>query len=249
MLRQEGDVVGTEPPPPPPSSPPSVGEPPSPAPPSSGAQPAAPRRLGEIAALVSAGTAVVGLLLGFFGLPAVVDSPTARTVTVTETVTARATATATVTAGTTVTAPAPAAPTPTSGPTTPGRVSLVDDLLPVTTQNNPYTRGPLKVNGRTHPTVLSSSCAESTWQLDRQYTTFTVTYGAADTTASGSVVPMFIEVDGVRKVERSMPVGTTQSVTLDVRGVFRITLGSKVCYAYSLDDIGAWIDPVVTREP
>ncbi|MER7513845.1 hypothetical protein ACIP46_16785 [Streptomyces lavendulae] len=38
-------------------------------------------RLGELAALISAGAAVGGVALGFLGLPTVVNSPTARTVT------------------------------------------------------------------------------------------------------------------------------------------------------------------------
>ncbi|MFF3641696.1 hypothetical protein [Streptomyces sp. NPDC002564] len=50
------------------------------------------RRFGEVAAWISAITGLIGLVLGFFGLPAVFSSPTARTVT--ETVTATATVTA-----------------------------------------------------------------------------------------------------------------------------------------------------------
>ncbi|WP_018566313.1 hypothetical protein [Streptomyces sp. PsTaAH-124] len=67
------------------------------------------RPLGEVAALISAGTGLLGLLLGFFGLPAVVSSPTAVRVTVTETATVP---------GPTVTVTAPSAdhPDPGSGP-------------------------------------------------------------------------------------------------------------------------------------
>ncbi|ANH92336.1 hypothetical protein A8713_15205 [Streptomyces sp. SAT1] len=65
------------------------------------------RPLGEVAALISAGTGLLGLLLGFFGLPAVVSSPTAVRVTETATV-----------PGPTVTVTAPSAdhPDPGSGP-------------------------------------------------------------------------------------------------------------------------------------
>ncbi|MFG2408168.1 hypothetical protein ACGFR8_28270 [Streptomyces brevispora] len=44
--------------------------------------------MSEWAALISAVTAVLGLLLGFFGLPTVVNSPTAKPVRETVTVTA-----------------------------------------------------------------------------------------------------------------------------------------------------------------
>jgi len=57
---------------------------------SEGARP--PRRLGEIAAAVSAGAAVLGVVVGFLGLPAVLRSPTAKgPAVVTVTVTAPAT--------------------------------------------------------------------------------------------------------------------------------------------------------------
>ncbi|MEU4270833.1 hypothetical protein [Streptomyces sp. NPDC026092] len=69
-------------------------------------------RLGEVAALVSAVTAVLGLILGFFGLPVVFNSPTARTVTetvyVTRTVTVPAAPEAPATAAPS-TAPTPSA--------------------------------------------------------------------------------------------------------------------------------------------
>ncbi|MFD9591220.1 hypothetical protein ACFWA9_00455 [Kitasatospora sp. NPDC059973] len=227
-------------PPVPPGPPPGAG---------GGPAPASGRRLGEIAALVSAGTALAGLLLGFLGLPAVVNSPTASTVT--ETV--RATVTVTVTAtpagpSTPITAPAPSG----SGqppPTTPGRVSLVDDLLPVDHEQGNYDRGPQNVNGTLYPTVLSSTCATATWQLDRQYTTLTTSYGLADSSSSGKTVRMYIELDGARKLERDVPVGSTTPVTLNVQGVFRGTLGSTYCYTFGSNNVGAWIDPVVTKAP
>ncbi|MBT2895535.1 hypothetical protein [Streptomyces sp. McG3] len=61
--------MSAPPTPPPPSTPPST-DPPT---------PPQPRRLSEWAAVLSAVTGVVGLLFGFFGLPVVINSPTART--------------------------------------------------------------------------------------------------------------------------------------------------------------------------
>ncbi|MFB8243339.1 NPCBM/NEW2 domain-containing protein [Kitasatospora purpeofusca] len=210
--------------------------------------PGSSRRLGEIAALVSAGTAVAGLLLGFFGLPTLVNSPTARTVT--ETVTATATVTVTA-ARATVATPAPPAAGQSSqpAPTSADRISLVNDLLPVAEEQGPYDHGSQKVNGQIHPTTLSSSCSITTWQLDRQYTTFTATLGAADSTGPGSKVLLYVELDGVRKIERNMAVGSTVPVTLDLRGVFRITLGSMSCNSYHPEDVGSWIDPAITKAP
>ncbi|MEV0535529.1 NPCBM/NEW2 domain-containing protein [Kitasatospora sp. NPDC050463] len=231
--------------------PPPGGAPPDPLGAGGGPTPAGGRRLGEIAALVSAGTAVAGLLLGFFGLPTVVNSPTAQTVT--QTVTATATVTATVTATPTSSSVPSTVPTPSgSGQTAapaPKRVSLVDDLQPVNHKSESYTRGPQKVNGTVYPTVLSSTCASATWQLDREYTTLTMSYGLADSSSSGTTVKMYIELDGERKVERAVSVGSTMPVNLDVSGVFRITLGSEYCFAFGLNNVGAWIDPVVTKAP
>lgn len=74
--------MSTEPSPPstPPEPTPRPAPDPSPVPavPLVPPEPGRGRRLVEVATLVSALTGVVGLLLGFFGLPAVVNSPTAR---------------------------------------------------------------------------------------------------------------------------------------------------------------------------
>jgi hypothetical protein len=96
--------------PPRPANPPNPAIPPDPAPQPAptpdpdgarrGGAPAPTRRLGEVAALISALAAVFGVLLGFFGLPTVLRSPTAMPPT------AAPQPTATVTL--TVTAPAPA---------------------------------------------------------------------------------------------------------------------------------------------
>ncbi|WP_189926781.1 NPCBM/NEW2 domain-containing protein [Kitasatospora xanthocidica] len=125
----------------------------------------------------------------------------------------------------------------------------MDDLQPVDNHRGKYDRGPQSVNGTLYPTVLSSTCATSTWQLDRQYTRLTVSYGLADSSSSGKTVQMYIELDGTRKLERDVAVGSTTPVDLDVRGVFRITLASNYCYAFGLNNVGAWIDPVVIKAP
>ncbi|MBC9715104.1 hypothetical protein H9Y04_21365 [Streptomyces sp. TRM66268-LWL] len=67
--------------------------PPTPAPSPTPPAPPPRRRVGEVAAWISAITGLLGLVLGFFGLPAVFGSPTARTATPTVTSTVTVTAT------------------------------------------------------------------------------------------------------------------------------------------------------------
>ncbi|MFD8983858.1 hypothetical protein [Streptomyces sp. NPDC059564] len=86
-------------------------------------------RAGELAALISAATGVVGLLLGFFGLPTFVNSPTARAVqpTVTATVTVTAAAPSSGSAGSAPSAPLSAAPSTGQGtPVTKTNIQMTD---------------------------------------------------------------------------------------------------------------------------
>ncbi|MBT2404134.1 MULTISPECIES: hypothetical protein [unclassified Streptomyces] len=85
------------------------------------------RRAGEVAAWISAITGIFGLLLGFYGLPAVVNSPTAGNAAPTATVTATVQVTATVTAPAAAPPPADGAPSPSGGaPTTGGGQSRIN---------------------------------------------------------------------------------------------------------------------------
>ncbi|MFB6891306.1 NPCBM/NEW2 domain-containing protein [Kitasatospora sp. NPDC056327] len=202
-----------------------------------------------MAAVVSAITAVFGLVLGFLGLPAVVNSPTARTVT--ETVTA--TATVTVTA-----APDHAGPPPTPGaggsgapspaPSGTGPFSLVRDLLPVETTGDGYLKGGQKVDTRSYPTALSGLCSKYTWQLDRQYTTLTTRLGVGDDTPSSHTFLFYIDVEGTRKKELTMgPGDAVETITLDVSGAFRVSLGIDGCAWGDQLGRGVWIDPVLSK--
>ncbi|MDD9380864.1 NPCBM/NEW2 domain-containing protein [Streptomyces sp. ZAF1911] len=206
-----------------------------------------------MAALVSALAAVLGVVLGFLGLPVVFNSPTART--------AAQVVTPTVTATVTVTAPAPGpvgsgapsgsaqspgatAPvfTPPAGPT----VSLVG-LAPSESRNDPYSAGPKKVNLEEYPKTLSSVCAESTWQLDRKYESFVARIGATDDAGSRMNFTFEVAVDG-----KSVEVGKKRAgepvtpVTVDLRGAFRLTLKAGDCYSSTSSGAGVWIDPVLT---
>ncbi|MCX4823432.1 hypothetical protein OG883_26840 [Streptomyces sp. NBC_01142] len=201
-----------------------------------------------MAALVSAITAVFGLILGFFGLPTFVNSPTARTVT--KTVEATVTVTAT---------PDPAAATPGPGSTSSavpppsasaaGPFSLVRDLIPF--ESAPYTdyvTGSQKVDGRSHPTTLNALCGKSTWQLDRDYKTLTTRFGVSDDAPSGRTFTFYIDVDGTRKKEMTKGPGDgVDTMNVDLDGAFRVSLGIDGCSYSEPGGRGVWIDPAITK--
>ncbi|MFE1893725.1 NPCBM/NEW2 domain-containing protein [Streptomyces microflavus] len=122
--------------------------------------------------------------------------------------------------------------------------SLVRDLAPIDDGTVwKYETGKVRVNTKDYPTTLQGYQASGTWQLDRKYTSLVTRLGVSDTAASGDSVVFTIEVDD--KVVREITMGPGQdaeSMTVDLRGAFRVTL--------KLDDStgdGAWIDPVLTK--
>ncbi|MEU8503744.1 hypothetical protein AB0C40_03240 [Streptomyces brevispora] len=148
--------------------------------------------MSEWAALISAVTAVLGLLLGFFGLPTVVNSPTAKPVR--ETVTVTATPPPENRGPATEPADTPS-PTPQQD-----RGSLIEDVLPMTSDaddtKRSFTAGALTVNNRSYPRTLYGFDAERTWQLDRKYNTLVTAIGVSDSTPSGYGVVFTVRVDG-----------------------------------------------------
>ncbi|MFB6428839.1 NPCBM/NEW2 domain-containing protein [Streptomyces microflavus] len=122
--------------------------------------------------------------------------------------------------------------------------SLVRDLAPMDDGTVwKYETGKVRVNTKDYPTTLQGYQASGTWQLDRKYTSLVTRLGVSDTAASGDSVVFTIEVDD--EVVREITMGPGQdaeSMTVDLRGAFRVTL--------KLDDStgdGAWIDPVLTK--
>ncbi|MFE1335983.1 NPCBM/NEW2 domain-containing protein [Streptomyces microflavus] len=122
--------------------------------------------------------------------------------------------------------------------------SLVRDLAPIDDGTVwKYETGKVRVNTKDYPTTLQGYQASGTWQLDRKYTSLVTRLGVSDTAASGDSVVFTIEVDD--EVVREITMGPGQdaeSMTVDLRGAFRVTL--------KLDDStgdGAWIDPVLTK--
>ncbi|MER0429366.1 NPCBM/NEW2 domain-containing protein [Streptomyces microflavus] len=122
--------------------------------------------------------------------------------------------------------------------------SLVRDLAPIDDGTVwKYETGKVRVNTKDYPTTLQGYQASGTWQLDRKYTSLVTRLGVSDTAASGDSVVFTIEVDD--EVVREITMGPGQdaeSMTVDLRGAFRVTL--------KLDDStgdGTWIDPVLTK--
>ncbi|MFG2623052.1 NPCBM/NEW2 domain-containing protein [Streptomyces sp. NPDC048507] len=168
----------------------------------------------------------------------------------TQTVTA--TATVTVTASPDRAGPAPSLGPTGSGASSPpasgtGPFSLVRDLLPVEVDGD-YAKGGQKVDTRSYPTALSGLCGKHTWQLDRQYTTLTTRVGVSDDTPSGHTITLYIDVEGARKKELTMSPGdSVETVTLDVSGAYRISLGIDGCTYGDQLGRGVWIDPVLAK--
>ncbi|MFD7498547.1 NPCBM/NEW2 domain-containing protein [Streptomyces sp. NPDC059832] len=181
------------------------------------------RRLGEIAALISAGAAVIGLLLGFFGLPTVVDSPSARTVTVTETVTAT----------TTVTAAPPDAPegaetrSPSGTAPPPANEVLLADLTPLgIAPDQIFSIQDVTMGGKPYPgamviTYLCQSGLE--YSINEKYKTLTFTAGLDD---DGVAVSGRLAVIGDGKLRKNVRVeiNRPQTVTIDVSGVVKLAI-------------------------
>ncbi len=221
------------------SPPPGNGIPPLPLP---GPAPTpTPRRLGEVAALVSAVTAVIGLLLGFFGLPTVVNSPTARTVTVTETI--RATATVTVTAsppgqvGGTAESPRPA-------PLPSGEVPLRD-----LTSLGPFDSGKTSLSSVTmgrkaysNAMVFRYPCSVEglEYSINQRYKTLTLTVGLDDNSVAK---PGKLSISGDGRVRKNvmLEINHPQTVSVDISNVIRLNIQPDISEPSSCDGDGVVI--------
>ncbi|WP_329594965.1 NPCBM/NEW2 domain-containing protein [Streptomyces sp. NBC_01362] len=224
------------PPPPPPSRPPS---PPDPGPPTPPPAPTPrPRRVGEIAALVSAITAVVGLLLGFFGLPTVVNSPTAKTVTVTETVTA--TATATVEASPREPADEDPAQSPAPAPLPSGEVAL-SDLTPLGDYpDDEFGLQTVTLGGKSYSNamVVKYPCQPGTeYSINQRYKKLVLTVGLDDNAVA---VSGKLAVIGDRKTRKNimLEVNRPQTVTVDITGVVKLGIEADISDDSSCNDDG-----------
>ncbi|WP_030749529.1 NPCBM/NEW2 domain-containing protein [Streptomyces sp. NRRL F-5135] len=197
---------------------------PDPAPPPPG------RKLGDVAALISSLAAVAGVLLGFFGLPAVVDSPTAQTATPATTATATATATVT------VTAPAPpasgsdndgTAKPPAPAPLPSGSVPLTD-LSPVRGADS-FTLRSVTMGSKSYESamVLALPCsgAPIDYSVNERYTSLTFTVGLDDNGVA-ELIKVTIQGDGMDRKTVGAEINRPHAVTVDVTGVVRLRITS-----------------------
>ncbi|MFF2014065.1 NPCBM/NEW2 domain-containing protein [Streptomyces sp. NPDC058195] len=170
---------------------------------------------------MSALTGVVGLVLGFFGVPSIVTPPTARTVTNTVT----ATATVTVTA----TPPAPGA-TADDGPS-PGATARTADDVPLTdieplgSGYGNLVRQPVTMGGKRFDNAIvgeSLGYFESlTYSINEHYKSLTVTVGLDDDSPAYPATVSFKSGGGEGKTLKSATaqINRPVEVTVDLTGV------------------------------
>lgn len=212
-----------------PTPPPDPTPPPGPSPVPDPPPVPARRPLGEVAALISAGTGLLGLLLGFFGLPAVVSSPTAVRVTVTETATVP---------GPTVTVTAPSAdhPDPGSGPSaspsgSPGAERQSLTLFDPVDGSAALSAGSGTLKGKAYAdavTVAFCTTGRFTeYNLGTDWKKFRATVGLDD---GSSDWPMRVQIDAdgrhLKNVRAGL--GDPQGIDVDVTGVTRLRIGYEV---------------------
>ncbi|MBQ0830224.1 hypothetical protein [Streptomyces tagetis] len=168
---------------------------------------------------------MAGLLLGFFGLPTVIDSPTAQTVT------------ATVTATVTVTAPAPmptgspdeASVNPSSpAPLPTGEVPLTDlspvrgsglfDLRSVSIGSKPYEQAMTL----TYP---CNTTAGIQYSINERYKSLTLIVGLDDR-STAELIKVTIEGDGRALKTVGAEINRPQNVTVDMASVRKLAIKS-----------------------
>ncbi|MFD3661853.1 hypothetical protein ACFWVF_14845 [Streptomyces sp. NPDC058659] len=194
---------------------------------------------------MSALTAVAGLLLGFFGLPTLVNSPTARPVVVTVTVPAPPAAGAT---------PATATPTPTteaSGPeTTPappplptGTVAL-KDLTPLGDYGDDKVGlSTATLGGKAHQNaiVLRHPCINSVeYGLNERYKSLTFTTGLDDNSLA-KPGKLTVAGDGRPLKSVMLEINRPQTVTVDLTGVVTLAIHNDISEGNFCNDDGVVI--------
>ncbi|WP_327173793.1 NPCBM/NEW2 domain-containing protein [Streptomyces sp. NBC_01335] len=151
--------------------------------------------------------------------------------------------------------PSPEAPSVSATPAAPtaeqSSWSLIEDLVPMDVYpegtDRSFTTGALTVNNHEYPATLYAYEAERTWQLGREYRTFTATAGVSDSTPSGDVITFTVQVDDAVVKELQMRAGDpVKKVSIPVSGAFRIKLTAQESFS-TQNGYGAWIDPVVTK--
>ncbi|MEU5979622.1 NPCBM/NEW2 domain-containing protein [Streptomyces sp. NPDC047315] len=213
--------------PPAPTPDPDPGPGPEPEPP----EPAPGRRgIGEFAALVSAITAVVGLLLGFFGLPSVVNSPTAKSVTVTETVTATTTATATIESSPKEPADGGPSQPPAVPPLPSGEVAL-SDLTPLGSfPDDEFSQQSVTLGGKTYPNAMVDiyPCQPGAeYSINQRYKRLTLTTGLDDNSVAVKGKLLIMGDERTRK-SIMLEINKPQTVSVDITGVVKLAIEADI---------------------
>lgn len=173
-----------------------------------------------MAALVSAFTGVIGLALGFFGVPSLVTPPTARTAT--------ATATATVTA--TVTASPAPGPSSTDGaaPSASDRTAKDVPLTDVDPLGAGYVNmehKPVTMDGKRFDNAITAeelgSYESLSYSINERYKSLTVTVGLDDNSPAAPARVSFKSggEDGKTLKSATAQINRPVEVTVDVTGV------------------------------
>ncbi|MEU7075938.1 NPCBM/NEW2 domain-containing protein [Streptomyces narbonensis] len=202
---------------------------------------------------MSALTAVAGLLLGFFGLPTLVNSPTARPVVVTVTVPVpHATATGAGATTTTASTPSPETSSPdtedprsvSAPPPLPTGTVALKDLTPLGTYGaDKVGLSTATLGGRTHPNaiVLTYPCQGPVeYSLNERYKTVAFTVGLDD---NGLATPGKLTVVGDGKPLKSvmLEINRPQTVTVDLTGVIRLAIQADISDGSSCNPDGVVI--------
>ncbi|MGW0705696.1 NPCBM/NEW2 domain-containing protein [Streptomyces sp. NPDC002643] len=198
---------------------------------------------------MSAFTGVVGLILGFFGVPSLVTPPTARTVTATVTATATTTVTASPTAepSPSDTADAPGANADSSTSPTPSTEVPLTDVEAVDTGQGGWERKAATMGGKRFDNSIVNDSGGYEWlsySINERYKRLTVTVGLDDDGVAypGTVTFISGELgDGKTLKSANAQINRPVEVTVDVTGVAILTI--------HFDGDGAVVlgDPVLHR--
>ena len=138
----------------------------------------------------------------------------------------------------------------------PASQSLIN-MTPVSGSSPNFAAGPPQsVNGHDYQEALYDTTGDDRYcypdddyfNLDRKYHHFRATIGLADSTPSADAVTFVVLLDNQQEYSRTLSVGQTQSIDVDVSGVFRIAL-QGTCSSSSQSGnqvVAAWINPVAS---
>jgi NPCBM/NEW2 domain-containing protein len=126
------------------------------------------------------------------------------------------------------------------------------DMTPVNGSGIGFKSGPQEVDTSTYDQTLYIDVSDGinhtiTYQLNRQYTRFHAIVGPADSSPSSISVTFRVLVDGHPVgVGKTLQVGQTAQINVDVTGAFRLTLQDYGPYSFN-SVTAVWIKPTIIR--